>query len=67
MPELFLITTEDTVLFAVPAFVIEPVFVTVSVCPLTSEPLVTVPPEVLVNAEPSYVLEALSAFTVIAF
>ena len=53
-------------LFVVPAFVIEPVFVTVSVWPLMRAPLVTEPPEVLVNAEPSYVLEASAAFTVIA-
>ena len=59
-----MITTEDTVLLEEPAAVCEPVLVIVAVCPLTR--LDAVPPDVLVSAEPSYVLEALAAVTVVA-
>ena len=51
-------------LFVEPTLVIEPVLVIVAECPLTR--LVAVPPEVLVSAEPSYVLDALAAVTVVA-
>ena len=49
-----------------PTFVILPLFAYVIVCPLTKLPLVILPPVVLLNAFPSYVLLPSAAFAVIA-
>ena len=64
VPLEFFITTLVIVLFAVPAFVIVPLFVNVAVCPVGNP--VQLPPDA-VNALPSYVLLSLVLVHVVAF